>query len=113
MEGAPRRRRAPVTRRENNIDFVTGRVEGHDVVLVLSGMSMVNAAMTAQMAIDRYNLRAILFSGVAGGVDPSLNIGDVVVAERWGNISTPSSRARRRRVSACRNGRSRNIRTSA
>lgn len=74
----------PVSHKEKGVDFVTGRVEGHDVVLVLSGVSMVNAAMTAQMAIDRFNLRAILFSGIAGGVDPSLNIGDVVVSERWG-----------------------------
>lgn len=74
----------PVSHKEKGVDFVTGRVEGHDVVLVLSGVSMVNAAMTAQMAIDRFDLRAILFSGIAGGVDPSLNIGDVVVAERWG-----------------------------
>lgn len=74
----------PVSHKEKGVDFVTGRVEGHDVVLVLSGVSMVNAAMTAQMAIDRFNLRAILFSGIAGGVDPALNIGDVVVSERWG-----------------------------
>jgi adenosylhomocysteine nucleosidase len=74
---------APVSHKVNGIDFVTGRVEGHDVVLVLSGVSMVNAALTTQMAIDRFNLRAILFSGIAGGVDPSLSIGDVVVAERW------------------------------
>lgn len=74
----------PVSHREKGVEFVTGRVEDHDVVLVLSGVSMVNAAMTAQMAIDRFNLRAILFSGIAGGVDPSLNIGDVVVADRWG-----------------------------
>ncbi|MBN9594903.1 MAG: 5'-methylthioadenosine/S-adenosylhomocysteine nucleosidase [Afipia sp.] len=74
----------PVSHREKGVDFVTGRVEGHDVVLVLSGVSMVNAAMTSQMAIDRFNLRAILFSGIAGGVDPSLNIGDVVVSQQWG-----------------------------
>ena len=74
----------PVTFRERGIDFVTGRVEGREVVLVLSGVSMVNAAMTAQMAIDRFDLTAIVFSGIAGGVDPSLNIGDVVVADRWG-----------------------------
>lgn len=74
----------PVSHREKGVEFVTGRVEGHEVVLVLSGVSMVNAAMTAQMAIDRFNLHAILFSGIAGGVDPSLNIGDVVVSERWG-----------------------------
>lgn len=75
---------APVSHRENGVDMITGRVEGHDVVLVLTGMSMVNAAMTAQMAIDRFNLTSMVFSGIAGGVDPSLNIGDVVVAERWG-----------------------------
>jgi adenosylhomocysteine nucleosidase len=74
----------PVSHRVHGVDFVTGRVDGHEVVLVLSGVSMVNAAMTAQMAVDRFQLRAILFSGIAGGVDPSLNIGDVVVAERWG-----------------------------
>jgi adenosylhomocysteine nucleosidase len=74
----------PVSHPENGIDFVTGRIEGHDVVLVLTGVSMVNAALSAQMAIDRFDLRAILFSGIAGGVDPSLDIGDVVVAERWG-----------------------------
>jgi adenosylhomocysteine nucleosidase len=75
---------APVSHRVNGIDFVTGRVEGHDVVLVLSGVSMVNAALTAQMAIDRFALTAIVFSGIAGGVDPTLSIGDVVVAEQWG-----------------------------
>lgn len=75
---------APVSHRVNGIDFVTGRVEGHDVVLVLSGVSMVNATLTAQMAIDRFTLTAIVFSGIAGGVDPTLSIGDVVVSEQWG-----------------------------
>jgi adenosylhomocysteine nucleosidase len=74
----------PVSHQEHGVDLITGRVEGRDVVLVLTGISMVNAAMTAQMAIDRFSLTAILFSGIAGGVDPALNIGDVVVAERWG-----------------------------
>lgn len=64
--------------------FVTGRLEGRDVVLALSGVSMVNAAMTTQMLIDRFELTGIVFSGIAGGVDPGLDIGDVVVAERWG-----------------------------
>ncbi len=69
---------------EHGIRFVTGTLEGEDVVLLLSGVGMVNAAMTAQMALDRYNISAIVFSGIAGGVDPALNIGDVVVADRWG-----------------------------
>jgi adenosylhomocysteine nucleosidase len=68
----------------NGNRFVTGRLEGRDVVLALSGISMVNAAMTTQMLLDRYEVEGIVFSGIAGGVDPSLSIGDVVVADRWG-----------------------------
>ncbi|WP_099826508.1 5'-methylthioadenosine/S-adenosylhomocysteine nucleosidase [Oceaniglobus indicus] len=66
------------------ITFVTGEMEGEPVVLFLSGVSMVNAAMSAQIALDRFTIERIVFSGIAGGVDPSLNIGDVVVPAQWG-----------------------------
>lgn len=68
----------------NGTKFLTGKIEGKDVVLFLSGVSIVNAAMTTQMAIDKFNINAIVFSGIAGGVDPSLHIGDVIVPEQWG-----------------------------
>ena len=74
----------PAARSVNGVEFVTGRLAGRDVVLFLSGISMVNAAMTAQLALDRFHIDRIVFSGIAGGVDPGLNIGDVVVADRWG-----------------------------
>ncbi len=67
----------------NGSVFLTGTLEGKPVVLFLSGVGMVNAAMTTQQAIDRFELEAIVFSGIAGGVDPDLDIGDVVVADRW------------------------------
>lgn len=73
----------PETVRINGVDFVTGKLAGKDVVLFLSGVSMVNAAMTTQLALDRFGIEAIVFSGIAGGVDPELDIGDVVVADRW------------------------------
>lgn len=69
--------------RLNGKRFVTGKLAGKDVVLVVSGISMVNAAMTAQEAIDRFTVSAIVFSGIAGGADPSLTIGDVVVPDQW------------------------------
>lgn len=68
----------------NGRSFITGKLSGKDVVLFLSGVSMVNAAMNTQIALDRFRIHAILFSGIAGGVDPALHIGDVVVADRWG-----------------------------
>jgi adenosylhomocysteine nucleosidase len=63
--------------------FITGTLEGRPVVLFLSGMSMVNAAMTTQRALDRFLVRRIVFSGVAGGVDPGLDVGDVVAPAQW------------------------------
>ncbi len=64
--------------------FTTGVLEGKPVVLFLSGMSMVNAAMTTQAALDRFKVTRVVFSGIAGGVDPALDVGDVIVAEQWG-----------------------------
>ena len=58
---------------------------------------MVNAAMNTQLVLDRFNVTHIVFSGIAGGVNPSLNIGDVVVAERWGNTWKYSPPAKKRR----------------
>ena len=68
----------------NGSPFITGTIEGQDVVLVLSGVSMVNAAMNTQIALDRFDIEAIVFSGIAGGVDPELDIGDVVIPTQWG-----------------------------
>ncbi len=68
----------------NGVVFSTGTLEGHEVVLFLSGISVVNAAMTTQLAFDHFAIRDVVFSGIAGGVDPGLNIGDVVITDRWG-----------------------------
>ena len=72
------------TQSVNGVAFTTGTLEGQDVVLFLSGISVVNAAMTVQFALDHFAIERIVFSGIAGGVDPGLNIGDVVIADRWG-----------------------------
>jgi adenosylhomocysteine nucleosidase len=61
-----------------------GKLAGHDVVLLLSGYSMINAAMTSQALFDHFNIKSVIFSGIAGGVNPGLHIGDVTVPSRWG-----------------------------
>lgn len=68
----------------NGSTFLTGTLEGKPVVLMQSGVSVVNAAMNTQVVLDRFTVKRIVFSGIAGGVDPALSIGDVVVAESWG-----------------------------
>ena len=76
--------RAPHKYSANGVQFTTGTLQGKPVVLFLSGISMTNAAMTTQLALDRFRISHIVFSGIAGGVNPDLHIGDVTVAQRWG-----------------------------
>jgi adenosylhomocysteine nucleosidase len=67
----------------NGRSVYAGTLAGHKVLLTLSGISMINAAMTTQALIDHFQVQRIIFSGIAGGVNPDLNIGDVVIPARW------------------------------
>lgn len=67
------------------VTFITGALEGKKVLLFMSGVSMINATITTQLALERFNITAIVFSGVAGGVDPALHVGDVAVPAQWGS----------------------------
>lgn len=62
--------------------FDLGRLDGHEVVLVGAGIGKVNTSLVATLLADRFACRLIVFSGVAGGLDPALRIGDVVIADR-------------------------------
>jgi adenosylhomocysteine nucleosidase len=57
-----------------------GRLDGRAVVLAQSGVGKVNAALAATILFDRCGCGGIIFSGVAGGVDPNLDVGDLVIA---------------------------------
>ena len=67
----------------NGLPFITGELCGRPVVLLLTGMSLVNAAMATQLVLERFTVSRIVVCGIAGGVDPALNVGDVVIPDRW------------------------------
>ena len=50
------------------------------IILVESGVGKVNAGRTAQILIDNYKPDAIYNIGVAGGIDKSLEVGDVIIS---------------------------------
>jgi adenosylhomocysteine nucleosidase len=49
-----------------------------------SGVGKVNAGIITALLINQFNPSAILFSGTAGGVDPALRQGDVVIGAAVG-----------------------------
>lgn len=74
----------PVEYKVNGVTFWTGTIQGQPVVLTMTGISVVNAAMNTQLLLDKFEVKDILVSGVAGGVNPNLQIGDVTVPANWG-----------------------------
>ncbi|UUX96316.1 5'-methylthioadenosine/S-adenosylhomocysteine nucleosidase [Aquabacterium sp. J223] len=71
------------TRTVNGNRFTTGVLRGRRVVIVLSGVSMVNATMVTQLMLDHFRIERLVMSGIAGGVNPAHRVGDVTVPERW------------------------------
>jgi len=64
------------------VEVVLGTLDGIPVAMAETGIGKVNAAATATLLCDRYGCDRLLLSGVAGALDPSLSIGDVVVGTR-------------------------------
>lgn len=62
------------------ITFYTGRLNGKAIVLFKSGIGKVNSAMAITMALERYDIDAIIFTGVAGAVSPTLHLADIVIS---------------------------------
>jgi len=58
-----------------------GKLWEIDAVCVLSRIGKVAAAMTATLLVEKFGVTHIVFTGVAGSGDPSIRVGDVVVAE--------------------------------
>ena len=75
----PQKQKQTVAGRE----FVLGRWHGHEVVAVLARIGTGAAATTATVLIERFNVGQVLFTGVAGGVAPNAQVGDVVVASAF------------------------------
>jgi adenosylhomocysteine nucleosidase len=53
------------------------------VVIAATGIGMTNAAAATQYVIDTYDPQGIIFTGIAGAIDPEFNVGDVVIPDRW------------------------------
>ncbi|MCL5281300.1 MAG: 5'-methylthioadenosine/adenosylhomocysteine nucleosidase [Planctomycetes bacterium] len=64
------------------IEFISGRIGAQSVVLAWTGVGKVNAAMTTTLLLEHCHPTRVIFTGIAGGVDPNLEPGDIVIAKQ-------------------------------
>lgn len=62
------------------LTFYTGVMHDKDIVLLETGIGKVNAAIGATLMIEAFDVEEIIFTGVAGGINEELDLGDVVIS---------------------------------
>lgn len=62
-------------------EIYTGTLNGTEVALLKSGIGKVAAAMGATLLIERCKPDVIINTGSAGGLAPTLKVGDIVVSD--------------------------------
>ena len=63
----------------NNV-FYLANFSSKELVIAYSKIGKVNAALTASVMIEKFGARKLLFTGVAGALNPNLKIGDMLYA---------------------------------
>lgn len=61
-------------------EFTSGKMNGADVILLRSGIGKVNAAMSTTILLEKFKPNYVINTGSAGGYNPALNVGDVVIS---------------------------------
>uniref|UniRef100_A0A0D9UYS0 Nucleoside phosphorylase domain-containing protein n=1 Tax=Leersia perrieri TaxID=77586 RepID=A0A0D9UYS0_9ORYZ len=67
--------------------FRFGAIGGQNVVMVMTGLSMLNAGLTTQLLLSLFKVKGIVHWGIAGNADEGLQIGDVTIPEHWAHLS--------------------------
>ncbi|CDG18821.1 5'-methylthioadenosine/S-adenosylhomocysteine nucleosidase [Xenorhabdus doucetiae] len=62
-------------------EIYTGKLNGVDIALLKSGIGKVAAALGTTLLIEHCQPDIVINTGSAGGLDPKLNVGDIVVSE--------------------------------
>ncbi|MBD2756850.1 5'-methylthioadenosine/adenosylhomocysteine nucleosidase [Spirosoma validum] len=86
----------------DGITFTTGRIGKQRVVVAETGIGKVNAAMTTALMLDHFRPKRVLFTGIAGGTNPDLQPGDIVIAGQtahhdYGSITDKNTPTRQTR----------------
>ena len=64
------------------LEFITGKINSKNVVLVKCGVGKVNSARTTQILLDNFDIEYVINVGTAGGLNNDIEIGDIIIAEK-------------------------------
>ena len=64
------------------LQFIKGKINGKDVVLVKCGVGKVNAARTTQILLNNFDIEYVINVGTAGSLNENIEIGDVVIGQK-------------------------------
>lgn len=64
-----------------NFDFSVGHIGDKEIVLMKSGIGKVNATIATLELISHFKPDCIINTGVAGGIDQFVRVGDIIVGE--------------------------------
>ncbi|WP_395345760.1 purine phosphorylase [Ningiella sp. W23] len=65
------------------VKYQLGTYKGEPVIIFTTGISVPNAAMTMQMALDYFPIDTVIMMGIAGAINPEFEPGDIAIPERW------------------------------
>ena len=65
-----------------HLEITEGKLGEHDIILLKCGIGKVASAVAATLVIQAFQPDALINTGSAGGFDPQLNVGDIVIANQ-------------------------------
>ena len=63
------------------MNFYQGKINDKHVVVVRCGIGKVNAAICTQVLIDKFDIKYVINTGIAGSLDSNIDIGDIVLSK--------------------------------
>jgi len=68
------------TQRSGGVEYVTGTIGQKEIVLAAGGIGSTRAGACARSLIEHFHVESIIFCGVAGRINPRLEVGDIVIS---------------------------------
>jgi adenosylhomocysteine nucleosidase len=72
---------APKIKEIAGFKFINGKIASEQVIVCECGIGKVNSAICTTILINEFSITKLIFTGVAGALNKSLDIGDVVISK--------------------------------